>query len=135
MLVNHMTTTHNPGTCIAFRTPRPEQLQRVVTGPTLFIQLEEPCEASGHDISAEDYREISILDEFLTNHVQPNRIYNVQCMMLWTEWVRTFRRQTHKFPKRILEKECRSIITSKFGVGIANDSVRGAIYPGLRFVA
>jgi hypothetical protein len=101
----------------------------------MIRHLGELCELSELDISPEEYRELSIFDEFLTSHVQQNRIYNVQCMMLWNEWVRTFMHRTHEFPRLVLEKECRQAISSKFGVEIATDSIRGTVFPGLRFVA
>lgn len=130
-----MATTHSPGTCTAFRMPKPKQFRQVANGPVLPGYLGGPCEISEIDITPEEYRELRFFDDFLTNHVQPNRIYNVQCMMLWNEWVRTFIQQTREFPQLILEKECRTFITGKFGVEVASDSVRGAVYPGLRFIA
>ena len=101
----------------------------------MIRHLGELCELSEVDISPEEYRELSVFDDFLNLHVQPNRIYNVQCMMLWNEWVRTFMHRTHEFPRLVLEKECREAISSKFGIGITTDSIRGAVFPGLRFVA
>jgi hypothetical protein len=130
-----MATTQSPGTCSAFRIPRPEPFRQVASGPMLIRHLGELCELDEIDISPEEYRELSVLDDFLTSHVRPNRIYTLQCMMLWNEWVRTFMHRTHSFPKRGLEKECREAIAGRFGIGIAMDSSRGPVYPGLRFVA
>jgi hypothetical protein len=94
----------------------------------------EQFRLSGIDISPEEFDELRVFDEFLARHVQPNRICDVQCMLLWNEWVLTFRRHIRGFPNLILEKEFRGVITDKFGVEIANDGFRGAVYPGIRFV-
>jgi hypothetical protein len=129
-----MATTHNPGTCSAFRTPQPEQLRQIAGSSGILEMLGIEAGSGGIEIRPEEYRELRAFDEFLANHVQPNKIYNVQCMMLWTEWVRVFRRQTHDFPKIVLEQEFRECVTSKFGVDVTYDSIRGSVYPGLRFV-
>jgi hypothetical protein len=97
-------------------------------------RFDEQFRSSGIDLSPEECYELRVFDEFLARHVQPNRVYDVQCMLLWNEWVRTLRRQIHGFPKLILEKEFLNVITEKFGVAITNDSFRGAVYPGIRFV-
>ncbi|MCK9593424.1 MAG: hypothetical protein M0Q91_15570 [Methanoregula sp.] len=86
------------------------------------------------DISAEDSSELGVFYEFLSHHVQPSRTCDVQCMRLWSEWVRTFQRRTNGFPEQVLEKEFRSAITDLFGVAVAEDGFRGTVYPGLRFV-
>jgi hypothetical protein len=52
----------------------------------------------------------------------------------WNEWVRTFRHRIHGFPKLVLEKELRSVITDKFSVAIAENGFRGVVYCGIRFV-
>jgi hypothetical protein len=100
----------------------------------MLSQFGEQFRLTGIDISHEEVHELRVFDEFLACHVQPNGIFNVQCMLLWNEWVRTFRRQAHGFPKLIREKEFRSVITDKFGVAIVDNGCRGAVYPGLRFV-
>jgi hypothetical protein len=89
-----------------------------------------------HDIavSQEEIHELKVFDEFVMLHVRPNGLYDVQCMLLWSEWVRAFRRQINGFPRLILEKEFRSVITDTFGVAVARDENRGAVFPGLRFV-
>lgn len=89
---------------------------------------------SGIDLSPDESRELKIFDEFLLRHVQPNGNCDVQCMLLWNEWVRVFRRRASGFPNMIREKEFRSIITGTFGAGIATDGWRGAVYSGVRFV-
>jgi hypothetical protein len=55
-------------------------------------------------------------------------------MLLWSEWVRTFQRQTSGFPNLIQEKEFRTIITDKFGAAIAKNEIRGEIFTGIKFV-
>jgi hypothetical protein len=94
----------------------------------------EQFQLTGMDINQEEIHELRVFDEFLARHVQPNGIYDVQCMLLWSEWVRTFRSQIHGFPKLIREKEFRSVIMDKFGVAIVENGFRGAVYPGIRFV-
>jgi hypothetical protein len=94
----------------------------------------EKFRLTGIDISPEDIREIEILEQFLGRHVQPNRISDVQCMLLWNEWVRTFQRRTPGFPKRIHEKEFRNIVMETFGTDVAWAGFRGAVYPGIKFV-
>jgi hypothetical protein len=85
-------------------------------------------------ISAEDPSELGVFYEFLAHHVQTSRTCDVQCMRLWSEWVRAFQRRTNQFPAQILEKEFSSAVTDLFGVAVAEDGFWGTIYPGLRFV-
>jgi len=87
-----------------------------------------------NDVSEDEIRELKVFEDFLAHHVQTNMICDVQCMLLWSEWVRSFRNQIKGFPKLILEKEFRTVIMDKYGVGIAEDGFRGAVYPGIRFV-
>ena len=146
-----MSATQSPRTCIAFRTPRPERASSTASrsgsegdGMSITVLDEthlamqnrfgEQFRSSGIDISPEECCELRVFDEFLARHVQPNRVYDVQCMLLWSEWVRTLRRQVHGFPKLILEKEFLNVIAEKFGVTITEDGSRGAVYPGIRFV-
>jgi len=89
---------------------------------------------AGFGISPEEGTELRIFDEFLARHVQPDGICDVQCMLLWSEWVRSFRRLTAGFPRLIGEEELRSVITDRFGLEIASDGFRGKVYPGIRFV-
>lgn len=88
----------------------------------------------GIDISTEEMHELEICNEFLLHHVLQNKICSVQCMLLWNEWVRTFLRQTHGFPKIILEEEFRCVVEEHLGAGIANEDYRGAVYTGIKFV-
>jgi hypothetical protein len=104
------------------------------TNLDMLNRFGEQFQLTGMDINQEEIHELRVFDEFLAQHVQPNGIYDVQCMLLWSEWVRTFRSQIHGFPKLIREKEFRSVIMDKFGVAIAENGFRGAVYPGIRFV-
>jgi hypothetical protein len=85
------------------------------------------------DFTPDEFNELKIFGEFLSKHVQLNRSCDVQCMLLWSEWVRMFRRQVSGFPDLVREREFRAMITGTFGVGIATDGMRGAVYPGLKF--
>jgi hypothetical protein len=104
------------------------------TNLEMLNRFGEQFQLTGMDIRQEEIHELRVFDEFLARHVQPNGIYDVQCMLLWSEWVRTFRSQIRGFPKLIREKEFRSVIMDKFGVAIAENGFRGAVYPGIRFV-
>ena len=97
-------------------------------------RFNERYRSGGFDITHEEFSELRVFYEFLAHHVQPSRTCDVQCMRLWSEWVRTFQRLTNGFPNQILEQEFRSAITDIFGVAIAEDGFRGIVYPGLRFV-
>jgi len=94
----------------------------------------ETCGLTGTGVDPGEFHEFRACEEFLERHVRPDCVRDVQCMLLWNEWVRTFCRTTRGFPKLILEKEFRDVITGKFGTGISDDGFRGAIYPGIRFV-
>ncbi len=146
-----MSATRSQGTCIAFSTPRPEQFSPIAGRPGSAGDCLSPpfingtvsgmpdrsdgrFRLSGIDISPEEYNELALFDEFLARHVQPDGICDVQCMLLWSEWVRTFRRRIPGFPNLIRENEFRSVITERYGTGVADDGFRGEVYPGIRFV-
>ncbi|MDO9324591.1 MAG: hypothetical protein Q7T80_06490 [Methanoregula sp.] len=146
-----MSTTQSTGTCIAIMTPRQEQFLPTTrknanagnclssplldkTTSVMLNQFGEQFRLTGIEILPDEISELRIFDEYLARHVQPNGFFSVQCMLLWSEWVRTFRRQTHEFPKLIREKEFRNVITDKFGIEINRDDSRGEIYPCIRFV-
>jgi len=94
----------------------------------------EKFRLTGIDFGPEDSHEIKVLEQFLGRHVQQNRICEVQCMLLWNEWIRSYQRRTPGFPKLIREKEFRNVITDNFGIKVANTSSRGSIYPGIKFI-
>lgn len=93
-----------------------------------------PFALEGTDISQEELMELQIFDDFLTGHVRQNEICTVQCMLLWSEWVRTFRRKVHGFPKLIREQEFNKVILDKYGVVVGDEGFRGRVYEGLRFI-
>ena len=145
-----MTTTKSSGTGMMHRTPREKQFFRIQgagsTGgslhPTFMEEADqdilhrfgEKFRLTGIDSGPEDAHEIKVLAQFLGRHVQKNQICEVQCMLLWNEWVRTFQRRTPGFPKLIREKEFRNIITENFGITVASAGFRGEVYPGIKFV-
>ena len=129
-----MVTVQSSGTGIAFRTPRPEQLRKVADITGIRERFEVVAGLTENNITPEEYRELAVLEEFLTTHIQTDGLRDVQCMLLWSEWVRDFRKQTHRFPNVILEKEFRKVITNQLGVNIIHDTMRGAVYPGIRFI-
>lgn len=127
-----MATVQSPGTGSEYRTAHPDHFHRIKQSPTL--QSDETDRVPKSFIEPEDYRELAILDEFLRLHIRQDAIRSVQCMLLWTEWVRLFRRTTRRFPTVILENELRAVITGMMAVDIAHDTMRGPVYCGLRFV-
>jgi hypothetical protein len=147
---SRMSTTKSSGN-ITFRTPAFEQFHQTAgstwgaedrllpgftdkSGSGMQDRFGEKFRLSGIDISLEEFHELEIFDDFLVRHVQVNRICDVQCMLLWSEWIRNFRRRSSGFPNLIREKEFRRVITDKYGVEIANNNFRGAIYQGIKFV-
>lgn len=129
-----MVTVQSSGSGIAFRTIEPKRFRQIAGIPGVLTHIDRKTDLTEDTISPEEYRELRVLDEFLTHHIQTDGLRNVQCMLLWSEWVRAFQRTTHKFPKVILEKQFREVITSHLGIDIAHDDYRGAVYPGIRFV-
>ena len=109
-------------------------LSPVFTDKTSTQDYGEQFRFSGTDISPEEIHELGIFNEFLSHHVLKNKISDVQCILLWNEWVRTFLRQTHEFPKLILENEFRTVVEEHIGAGIVNEDFRGAVYTGIKFV-
>jgi hypothetical protein len=100
----------------------------------MLDRFNERYRSDSVDSSTDEVSELGVFYEFLAHHVQPGRTCDVQCMRLWSEWVRTFQRRTNGFPQQVLEKEFRSAITDLFRVAVAEDGFRGTIFPGLRFV-
>lgn len=99
----------------------------------LINEYGEKFRLTGIDVGHEAFQEIKVLDEFLARHVQPTGTHDVQCMLLWSEWIRNFRRQVPGFPKLVYEKEFSSIVSDKFDVEIVRHPLKGEIYPGIRF--
>jgi len=97
-------------------------------------ELERTYSDSGLEVRPEELGELKTFREFLSRHIRPSAIRDVQCMLLWAEWVRFYKRQTKKVPDLILEKEFRDLILNKFGCAIAEDQVRGFVYPGVKYI-
>lgn len=94
----------------------------------------EKFQSTGIDVRPSEFDELNVLDAFLADHVKPNKICNVQCMLLWSEWVRSYRRKTLGFPDLIHEKEFNAVITGKYGIEVTMYDPWGAVYPGIKFV-
>jgi hypothetical protein len=89
---------------------------------------------TGIDLSPDEVNELEVFEEFLERHVQPNRNRDVQCMLLWSEWVRTYRRHVPGFPDLIREREFQTVIMDRFSTEIATDGKRGFVYTGVQFL-
>jgi hypothetical protein len=98
------------------------------------IELEKNCSNLGINISAEELKELKTFRKFLSRHIKPNAICDVQCMLLWAEWIRFYKKQTKKIPDLILEKEFRDLIMDQFDLSVTEDGFRGYIYPGIKYV-
>lgn len=84
--------------------------------------------------AAKGPNEISLFLEFLSQHVRRNRIKSVQRMLLWSEWVRFYLKQTNTFPCQIFENEFDDIITGKLNVAVVDENFFGPMYDGIQFV-
>ncbi len=110
------------------------------TGISLFedtsqaSELEKNYTDLGIEISPEELDELKTFEDFLSLHLKASAICDVQCMLLWTEWVRFYRREKKKVPELILEKEFRNLIVNRFDLSIGEDGFRGYIYPGIKYV-
>jgi hypothetical protein len=143
-----MNTTKSTGNRTKSKTPVPENFNTIPVKSLYhsfpeFIDEEsrdtlsrfgEKFRLAGIDGNPSKIQELTAFNAFLADHVQTNKISSVQCMLLWSEWVRSYQRQTAGFPNLIQEKEFRTIITDTFGVAIANNEIRGEIYTGIKFV-
>jgi hypothetical protein len=78
--------------------------------------------------------ELAAFQDFLTRFVKIRTDCTVQCMLLWTEWVRFYKKKTREFPALILEKDFRDLVTSRFSLTVSEDESRGFVYRGLKFV-
>jgi hypothetical protein len=146
-----LSTSQSQETGIAFREPRTQQFFRIaenprrpgrdltpkvmdMASPGKLNRVREQFSLTG-DTGLDEFQELKVLEEFLMHHVQVNGIYDVQCMLLWSEWIRNFRRRTTGFPKLFRENEFSSIIMNNYGVEIAtHSSSRGAVYSGIRYI-
>jgi hypothetical protein len=146
-----MTNTKSSGSSAAVRAAQPEQFYQTSPRPVsagdylnppfldtaaleVMDRFSEKFLPAGTDAGPEEYHELRVLEQFLGRHVKPAGIRDVQCMLLWSEWVRTFCRRTPGFPKLIREKEFREVITGTFDTDIAHKGFRGNVYNGIKFV-
>jgi hypothetical protein len=89
---------------------------------------------SSLDFSPDELNELYNFHAFISSHVQPSPLCDTPCMLLWAEWVRFCLKETHAFPRLILEKEFRDLVVNQLGFTVMEDEARGQVYPGLRFV-
>ena len=105
------------------------------TGVTAEVrELEKNYTDLGIKVSPEELDELKTFEDFLSLHLRPNAICDVQCMLLWSEWVRFNRKERKKVPELILEKEFRNLIMNRYDLSIGEDGFRGYIYPGIKYV-
>ena len=83
---------------------------------------------------AERSDEVDAFREFILGHVKRNSIRSVQCMLLWSEWVRFCRKKLQDNPRVILENRFRDLMTVKFGLRITAEDIRGPVYEGIKFI-
>jgi hypothetical protein len=82
----------------------------------------------------QELTELSTFKEFVERFVKPSTVCSVQCMLLWAEWVRYYKKTTREFPALILEKNFRDLVKQMFDVPVSEDDTRGFIFPGIKFV-
>jgi hypothetical protein len=85
--------------------------------------------------TAEELTELSAFEEFLARFVRPRADCAVQCMLLWAEWVRYYKKTTREFPALILEKNFMDLVTRQYDLLVSEDDSRGFVFPGITFVA
>jgi hypothetical protein len=85
--------------------------------------------------TAEELTELAAFQEFLARYVKPHADCAVQCMLLWAEWVRYYKKTTREFPALILEKNFMDLVTRHFDLMVSEDDWRGFVFPGIKFVA
>jgi hypothetical protein len=89
---------------------------------------------SGIEVSPSELNEFHNFHAFMSSHVQPSNMCDTPCMLLWAEWVRFCLKETHAFPRLILEKEFRDLVVGQLGFTVMEDEARGQVYPGVRFI-
>ncbi len=129
-----MTSVQSTGTGNAGRTAEPKKFRQIAKSTAAITPFEDRAGIRGAAPASDELYELVLLDEFLTTHVRKDGLRDVQCMLLWSEWVRVYQRQTRMFPRVVLEQTFRENVMNRLGVVIAHDEMRGAVYPGLRFV-
>jgi len=73
---------------------------------------------------------------FLARHVAVDTSSDIQCMLLFTEWVRFSMKAKRKrdFPHDVRIKEFAEIIHEEYHPALAYDTFRGPLFVGIRFV-
>jgi hypothetical protein len=97
-------------------------------------QATEKSNETGVDVNPAELNEFRNFHAFISSHVQPTNMCDTPCMLLWAEWVRFCLKETHAFPRLILEKEFRDLVVNQLGFTVMEDEARGQVYPGVRFV-
>jgi hypothetical protein len=82
----------------------------------------------------EELTELAAFQDFIARFVKTSAVYTVQCMLLWTEWVRFYKKKTREFPALILENNFRDLVTNWFNLTVSEDESRGYVFPGIKFV-
>jgi len=151
MVISISVITKDSGTCSEFRiNPRFTLFQNKFQKPagkknvlsehqniadrTLQNQLAEQCANHGIEINKEELHELILFQEYISRHVNYSVVRVVQCMFLWAEWVRFFKKHTRDFPRIILEKEFRDLIVQHFNPRVDEDGFLGSVYTGITFV-
>jgi hypothetical protein len=149
-LVIDMSVSQSPGSTIC-RTPSFKEFHRPIeipgrdddcsshtfqdrVTPYMLNSFTEKFGLTGIEIYPEEIVELMMLEQFLDRHVQVDEARRIQCMLLWSEWVREFRRQMPGFPRLIREKEFCSVITERFGTWTDHSGPMGKVYPGIMFI-
>lgn len=79
--------------------------------------------------------EHSLFEEFIARHVRHDTVCDVQCMLLWTEWLRfSMKKGKRAFPEVIRQKEFNEKIHERFGPDLAWHDYLGPLYVGIKFV-
>lgn len=109
-----------------------DEHQKIIKG-TLQDELAEQCANQGIEINKDELHELILFQEFISRHVNYSAVHVVQCMFLWAEWVRFFKKYTRDFPQIILEKGFRDLIIQHFNPRVGEDDFLGPVYTGLTF--
>jgi hypothetical protein len=104
------------------------------TDPDLMSRFCEKFLPTDTEATMEESREFRAMEQFLVRHVKPAGIRDVQCMLLWNEWVRSFTRESFSFPRIFREKAFNEAVTDTFGIAIARNGSQGEVFRGIKFV-
>jgi hypothetical protein len=101
---------------------------------TVMKKFVEECQNRELPVIEEELGELDAYLDFLSRHVATVEDYGVPCMLLWSEWVKFFVRQTQKFPGLIYENEFRYLVIHQFKLQPGKGPASGLMYQGLKFV-